>query len=79
MAETTLPNTVVQTKRLNTFERYLSLWVAACMVAGVLLGKFWPAMFTSCPRVLFSTRRSRMMSPSNVTRGVTSTFTPTSL
>jgi arsenite transporter len=25
-------------KRLNVFERYLSLWVALCMIAGVLLG-----------------------------------------
>jgi len=30
------------TKRLNTFERYLSLWVGACMVAGVLIGKLLP-------------------------------------
>jgi ACR3 family arsenite transporter len=28
---------------MNVFERYLSLWVALCMVAGVLLGKLWPA------------------------------------
>ena len=30
-------------KRLNVFERYLSLWVALCMVAGVVLGKAVPA------------------------------------
>jgi ACR3 family arsenite transporter len=30
------------TKHLNTFERYLSLWVGACMVAGVLIGKLLP-------------------------------------
>jgi ACR3 family arsenite transporter len=29
-------------KRLAFFERYLTLWVAACMVAGVLLGKLLP-------------------------------------
>jgi phosphopantothenoylcysteine decarboxylase/phosphopantothenate--cysteine ligase len=29
-------------KRLNCFERYLTLWVAACMVVGVLLGKLAP-------------------------------------
>jgi len=29
--------------RLNPFERYLTLWVAACMVAGVALGKLAPA------------------------------------
>ena len=29
-------------KRLNIFERYLTLWVAVCMVVGVLLGKLAP-------------------------------------
>lgn len=29
-------------KRLNFFERYLSVWVALCMVAGVILGKSLP-------------------------------------
>lgn len=29
-------------KQLGLFERYLSLWVAACMAAGVLLGKLLP-------------------------------------
>ena len=32
------------TQRLNPFERYLTLWVGLCMVAGVLLGKFVPAL-----------------------------------
>ncbi|RMG56191.1 MAG: arsenical-resistance protein [Acidobacteria bacterium] len=31
-------------KRLNVFERYLSLWVALCMIAGVLLGKLLPGL-----------------------------------
>ena len=30
-------------KRLNLFERYLSLWVALCMLTGIALGKFAPA------------------------------------
>ena len=30
-------------KRLDLFERYLSFWVLACMVAGVALGRFFPA------------------------------------
>lgn len=29
-------------KRLNLFERYLTVWVGLCMVAGVLLGKLAP-------------------------------------
>ena len=32
------------TKRLNPFERYLTLWVGLCMVAGVLLGKLVPGL-----------------------------------
>jgi ACR3 family arsenite transporter len=31
-----------QSKRMNFFERYLSLWVLVCMVLGVALGKLWP-------------------------------------
>ena len=31
-------------KRLNLFERWLSLWVALCMVAGVFLGKKMPGL-----------------------------------
>jgi ACR3 family arsenite transporter len=31
-------------KRLSFFEQYLSLWVALCMLAGVLLGKFLPGL-----------------------------------
>ncbi len=38
-------------KRLNVFERYLTLWVALCMVAGVTLGKLFPA-FTDVVRRL---------------------------
>ncbi len=30
-------------KRLNVFERYLTVWVGLCMVAGLLLGRFAPA------------------------------------
>ena len=31
-------------KRLNLFERYLTLWVGLCMVAGLALGKWAPAV-----------------------------------
>jgi ACR3 family arsenite transporter len=33
-----------QDKRMNIFERYLTVWVAACMVLGVLLGKAFPGV-----------------------------------
>jgi ACR3 family arsenite transporter len=33
-------------KRLNLFERYLTIWVALCMIGGVLLGKSAPGVVT---------------------------------
>ena len=33
-------------KRLNFFERYLSLWVLICMVVGVAFGKLLPGATT---------------------------------
>ena len=32
------------TKRLNPFERYLTLWVGLCMVAGLALGRLAPGL-----------------------------------
>ena len=37
-------------KRLNFFERYLTLWVGLCMVAGVALGKLLPGLTDAHPR-----------------------------
>lgn len=34
----------VEAKRLNLFERYLTLWVGLCMIAGVLMGKLLPGL-----------------------------------
>jgi arsenite transporter len=42
---------VTPTKRLNVFERYLTLWVVLCMGAGVALGKALPG-FTGMVRGL---------------------------
>jgi len=33
--------------KMPFFERYLSLWVALCIVAGILLGQFLPSVFES--------------------------------
>jgi ACR3 family arsenite transporter len=35
--------TVASVKRLNVFERFLTVWVGLCMVAGILLGQWAPA------------------------------------
>jgi arsenite transporter len=40
-------------KRLNYFERYLSFWVALCMIAGVLLGKLLPGLTDGLRRLEF--------------------------
>lgn len=41
------------TKRLNFFERYLSLWVLICMVIGVVLGKALPDAVAALSRMEF--------------------------
>ena len=38
-------------KRLNVFERYLSVWVVLCMGAGVLFGKVLPALIDTVRRL----------------------------
>ncbi len=38
---------------LGTFERYLSLWVGLCMVAGILIGKLLPAAVASLRGIQF--------------------------
>ena len=45
ISDPTMPDASVsvEPKRLNVFERYLTLWVALCMVAGVALGRLAPA------------------------------------
>jgi ACR3 family arsenite transporter len=37
-------NYLSESKKMNFFEKYLTLWVALCMVLGVLLGKFVPGI-----------------------------------
>jgi len=40
-------------KRLNPFERYLSLWVVLCMVVGLILGRVTPAGIDALRRMEF--------------------------
>jgi len=35
-----------QPKGLNIFEKYLTIWVLVCIVAGILLGRFAPGAAT---------------------------------
>jgi ACR3 family arsenite transporter len=46
MSTTTAVGAAAQSKAaMNTFERYLTVWVALCIVAGVALGSIVPAPF----------------------------------
>ena len=44
---------VEKPKRLNAFERYLSLWVAVCMMAGISLGKLAPGLVATVRDIEF--------------------------
>jgi len=44
---------VTETKRLNVFERYLSVWVGLCMLVGVVTGKVAPAIVDVLRRLEF--------------------------
>jgi ACR3 family arsenite transporter len=44
-----------RTARMNVFERYLSLWVAACMVLGVALGRLFPGLVSAMRDMEFGT------------------------
>jgi ACR3 family arsenite transporter len=44
---------VAPPKRLAFFERYLTLWVFLCMIAGVVLGKFLPDLTASLSKMQF--------------------------
>ena len=40
-------------KRMNVFERYLSVWVALCMIAGIVIGKLAPGAIRSLQELEF--------------------------
>ena len=44
---------ISEQKKLNLFERYLSLWVGACMLVGVVLGKVLPGFIDGMRRLEF--------------------------
>ncbi len=53
-AVTTTSQPAAEPKRLNVFERWLSLWVALCMVVGVTLGRLFPNLTDVLRRLEFS-------------------------
>jgi arsenite transporter len=53
LASATATTATVAPKRLNVFERYLSLWVGLCMVVGVVLGLTAPRLMQGLRRLEF--------------------------
>jgi ACR3 family arsenite transporter len=43
-----------ETRGLSIFERYLTVWVALCMVVGTLIGYFWPASATILSKATYA-------------------------
>ncbi len=41
----------LQEKKLNVFERYLTLWVGLCIIAGIILGKLAPGLAQSLDKM----------------------------
>lgn len=41
-------------KNMGLFERYLSLWIAMCIAAGVILGDYFPAVFAQITALEFA-------------------------
>ncbi|HXG91317.1 MAG TPA: ACR3 family arsenite efflux transporter [Blastocatellia bacterium] len=48
-----MKDATAHSKHLNFFERYLTVWVAACMIIGVMLGKLMPVFTESLRRLEF--------------------------
>ena len=46
-----MPESAAARPAMGRFERYLSLWVLACILAGLLLGQIAPAAFTALARL----------------------------
>jgi ACR3 family arsenite transporter len=51
MSTTTLPACAAAPAPMSVFERYLSVWVFLCIVAGIALGQLWPGPFRAIGRM----------------------------
>ncbi|MBE0475652.1 MAG: ACR3 family arsenite efflux transporter [Coriobacteriia bacterium] len=54
MAETPAAAGEPKAKRMSVFERYLSLWVALCIVAGTAIGYAWPGFADALSRLQYA-------------------------
>jgi ACR3 family arsenite transporter len=53
-AQTEVGRAQIERGVMNPFERYLTLWVALCIVTGVVLGQFFPGLFQAIGRMEFA-------------------------
>src|SRR6478736_1998763 len=51
MAETTLASRPATPAPMSVFERYLTVWVVLCIVAGIAMGQLFPGSFQAIGRL----------------------------
>lgn len=44
----------IESKKMNIFERYLSVWVGLCMIIGVIIGRIFPDLTSTLSRMEFA-------------------------
>jgi len=59
---TTQTETIKNSKGLNLFERYLTVWILLCIGAGILLGKLAPHVARSLDAMAFSVNQAPVVS-----------------
>ena len=59
---TTKTETIKNSKGLNLFERYLTVWILLCIGAGILLGKLAPQVARSLDSMAFSVNQAPVVS-----------------
>ena len=57
-------------KEMPFFERYLSIWVALCIVAGIGLGRFLPGLFESLGSIYLQTNHYFAFGHSDIDPGL---------
>ena len=57
---------MIPPKRLNLFERYLTLWVGLCMILGFFLGRLFPSIIDQLRHLEFGTGNHQVASQINI-------------
>ena len=59
---TTNPSQKLDTKSMNIFERYLTVWIALCIVGGIVLGKMAPSVAKTLDGMAISVKGAPIVS-----------------